>query len=101
MGEAVRVEIVLPVGVDVEGHVMKHLGGRLSPSQALSLKRLWQGLRAANCELANGKRVEDGVGAVRWMLEQYGAAVEGAVDKGSGEGPKGREGRGLAKKRVG
>jgi hypothetical protein len=78
------------VGLDVpvvpgamDGHVPRYLAGRLTVVQGRALKRLTVSLLAAHARLANGRHVEDNVGAIRWILERFEA---GAVELGDGLG---------------
>lgn len=73
--------LTLPVGEVPDGHVSRHVAGRLTAAQGRGLKRLTAALKGANVELVSGRRVEDGAAAVRWLLEQYELTVEG---KGEG-----------------
>lgn len=70
-----RVEFGCPVGEVGSGHVVRNVSMRLTPAQGRALKALVSGLRAGNCELANGRRVNEGPDALRWLLEQYGGVV--------------------------
>lgn len=74
----INFSVAIPLdAVQVEGpHVARYVGLRLSRTQAVALKLLGAALRRGNVELANGRRVEDGAGVVRYLLERAGGELD-------------------------
>lgn len=70
---------------------------RLSRTEGLGLKLLWQGLIARSAETNEARPVQTMPQAIKWMLHEIGAAYEAASAPGSGPGHSGGGGGGGAK----
>jgi len=64
--------ITVPLGkLPVEGYLPTHVDVNLSDrSQRATLKRATEGLMDKGARLKNGRRVQNGADAVRWILEE-------------------------------
>lgn len=69
----VAIELDVPLAPVRAGcFVTEHFDIRLSPESALFMKRLLEGLAAANAKLASGSPVDPNrpIHALRWLIEQ-------------------------------
>lgn len=65
------VEIVVPMaGLDPNAHLSRHVEAQLTPEQAVILRGVQNALNQRYARMANGKFVQSGADAVRWLLEQ-------------------------------
>ena len=72
-------EILLRVpiaAVDDDACLPAHIEGRLTRPQAMGLLSLSIGLDGVGLRLANGRRPDRRIDAVRWLLEQIAAALD-------------------------
>lgn len=63
-------------------YVVRHVDTTLTDYQARSLRRLVEGLQVRPHRTVNGRIVQSGADAIKWLLEQVGASADAAVKVG-------------------
>lgn len=63
------VQLEAPMSATAVGFVRKRYEVRLSGQQALAIRRLTLGLGESGAKLQNGKFIETGSDAIKWLLE--------------------------------
>jgi len=68
--------IELPLGsVCSSAYLSRHVDGHLDATQRMALRQIQNGLDAHGARLKNGRYVQSGIDAVRWVLEQFSNAA--------------------------
>jgi hypothetical protein len=67
----IEAELMLPMApATTSAYIPTHVDVHLSVTQAAALRRVFDGLQARAVRLENGRFVQTGADAVRWILEQ-------------------------------